>query len=839
MLGASTLAMALSGKGKAADVASFALASGLHVVIDRPGTKIPMCILGDRARKQADQQAVDDALANGKPRPERARHACGIAHALGPDDKQHVRALIARLEKRHGEVNLGIELGASRLVVVDVDTAPENHAFKGWLAAHGALGVQMTVRSPGKLKDGSSATSGPDGQPEWAHRDGGHYWFELPAGVELPSDASSGVLKIEHDGGLFTVMWANRQVLIPPSSRPEGAYVFTGAPVVALPAPLLDAIVEASAQRTNAAALRLAELDERAAEGPSTVDEWDARTPWGDLLEPDGWIDTGKIDNCGCPVWTAPGEHGSYKSATAHDLGCARFDTATGWGPLHVWTDNPPEELAGVRTLTKLDYLARTSGRHRADVAAELGLIEPNPDVAFTAADLPLDDNDGTDRADQQPASVPTPATPATPAVQSLAEADLFEPAIDAAEEVSSEPGNLENSSPAETLAEPKEKLESWRVLLGRFLDQTALNELPDPEPLIDGILDRDTLARMVGKPGCGKTFLALDMACCVATGQPFGAHATRHQGRVVYLVAEGASGWKTRLNAWTAVHNAGQPLTAEQLMIVPFPIQVADDKEWLDLRKALVHLDPALIVFDTQARITVGMEENSATEMGKLVHRLDLLRTDRGRRSTVLLVHHLGHNGDNGRGSSSVLGALHTELRVVDGGDAPDGRRIVRLHVDKQKDDVEREPEDSLITRIDLGTERWPAYLVHADPFEDVTTAPAPNVELTHVPDSAPPYVLLASLIRDTLDGPDEGWTEAAARQLLTGRARNGREIDGAAKRQAWKRLRTGNLSGRSSGVGPPWIEPLEEGKTGRWRMTEVGRELLAEALENGPENV
>lgn len=40
-----------------------------------------------------------------------------------------------------------------------------------------------------------------------------------------------------------------------------------------------------------------------------------------------------------------------------------------------------------------------------------------------------------------------------------------------------------------------------------------GLDDLPAPEALIDGILYRDTLAWLHGKPGCGKSFIALDWA--------------------------------------------------------------------------------------------------------------------------------------------------------------------------------------------------------------------------------------------------------------------------------------------------------------------------------------
>lgn len=53
--------------------------------------------------------------------------------------------------------------------------------------------------------------------------------------------------------------------------------------------------------------------------------------------------------------------------------------------------------------------------------------------------------------------------------------------------------------------------------LRAALLDSAGLDSLPEPEPLIDGWLYRDTLAWLHGKPSNGKSLLALDWACCIA----------------------------------------------------------------------------------------------------------------------------------------------------------------------------------------------------------------------------------------------------------------------------------------------------------------------------------
>jgi hypothetical protein len=110
-------------------------------------------------------------------------------------------------------------------------------------------------------------------------------------------------------------------------------------------------------------------------------------------------------------------------------------------------------------------------------------------------------------------------------------------------------------------------------------------------------------------------------------------------------------------------------------------------DPEWMVLIELCRRQRPALIVIDTQARVTVGIEENSNTEMGRVVQRMEELRMASG--ACVLLVHHSGNDGDRGRGATAVKGALQTELGVERKGKGLCDTTIT-LKTGKQKDDEE-----------------------------------------------------------------------------------------------------------------------------------------------------
>ena len=66
--------------------------------------------------------------------------------------------------------------------------------------------------------------------------------------------------------------------------------------------------------------------------------------------------------------------------------------------------------------------------------------------------------------------------------------------------------------------ADPPPKEE--RPLPSLFMDFAEVQSLVMPKQLIEDYLPENSLVALIGESGAGKTFLALDMACCIATGK-------------------------------------------------------------------------------------------------------------------------------------------------------------------------------------------------------------------------------------------------------------------------------------------------------------------------------
>lgn len=219
-----------------------------------------------------------------------------------------------------------------------------------------------------------------------------------------------------------------------------------------------------------------------------------------------------------------------------------------------------------------------------------------------------------------------------------------------------------------------------WAQRITHAMLTTAdLDKIPPPQPLIADLLFCNSLAWLHGKPGHGKSFIALDWAGSVAVGAPWQRHET-HQGTVVYIIAEGTQGLRQRVRAWE--HTTGEPMKGVKFL--PIAVQMLEAPQLDGLIQSLRDIEPVLVVVDTQARVSIGAEENSARDMGHLVVAVDKIRI--ATRACVLLVHHEARNGESLRGSTALEGAATSIFRVV-----KDGLEM-EIKNTKQKDVPEHE---------------------------------------------------------------------------------------------------------------------------------------------------
>ncbi len=179
-------------------------------------------------------------------------------------------------------------------------------------------------------------------------------------------------------------------------------------------------------------------------------------------------------------------------------------------------------------------------------------------------------------------------------------------------------------------------------------LSRKDLEALPHPAWLIPNLIQERTMVTLFGRSGCGKSFLALDIAIRAAQTSP-----------VVYVAGEGLYGYLNRLNAWRKFNNRDEG----NLHFVRNPIPMLDPVEITAFITAVMPLAPRLIVIDTLSRCIVGGDENSSKDMGLFVEACAEIQRATG--ATVLIIHHTGKNGIGERGSSVLRCACETMMEL------------------------------------------------------------------------------------------------------------------------------------------------------------------------------
>jgi len=210
------------------------------------------------------------------------------------------------------------------------------------------------------------------------------------------------------------------------------------------------------------------------------------------------------------------------------------------------------------------------------------------------------------------------------------------------------------------------------------------IRSLPDPVWQINGLILQRSLFTVYGPSGHGKTFLALDLALCVAAGLPF-LRKPVVKGTVVYVYAEGAPNLKYRIQAWQEQHSfdVHEP---ENVRFIPTSVDLMDPKgEGLrDLLKTIetVLPDVDLVIIDTLAKCFGDADEDTTQAMNSFTNRCAFIRDTFD--CTVGVVHHTGHNKSRERGNRALRSNFDTFIRCAK---RKDSDTLVTLKCEKQKD--------------------------------------------------------------------------------------------------------------------------------------------------------
>ncbi|QNT25535.1 AAA family ATPase [Ralstonia solanacearum] len=234
------------------------------------------------------------------------------------------------------------------------------------------------------------------------------------------------------------------------------------------------------------------------------------------------------------------------------------------------------------------------------------------------------------------------------------------------------------------------------------FLNVGAMVEHLKPiDWLVRGYVERDSMAVIYGEPGHGKSFVAIDVACSVATGTEWHGRPVK-RGAVFYIAGEGHNGLARRFRAWSEAR--GVSLADAPLYVSNRSAALTEGASAKTVSATVRELaaatgaTPSLIVVDTLARNFGAGDENSAADMGAFVTNLDN-ELRHPWKATVAIVHHSGKDTSKGaRGSTALRGAVDSEYEVT-----KDENGTIRMQPHKMKDAENPEPLSFRLHSVEL----------------------------------------------------------------------------------------------------------------------------------------
>lgn len=169
------------------------------------------------------------------------------------------------------------------------------------------------------------------------------------------------------------------------------------------------------------------------------------------------------------------------------------------------------------------------------------------------------------------------------------------------------------------------------------YLDRHELDDLPRPEPLIDGALMRHTYALLVGRDSTYKSFLAVDWSLSLATGKPWQGRETQTVP-VLYIAGEGAYGLSQRIDAWEFAW--GEKVPYNMFTVRQSPVNLFRGGTALDeLLDRIQCGEYGLVVIDTLATASSGANM-AASDSGVVLANIERIKRATNNGAVLVVAH-------------------------------------------------------------------------------------------------------------------------------------------------------------------------------------------------------
>lgn len=192
----------------------------------------------------------------------------------------------------------------------------------------------------------------------------------------------------------------------------------------------------------------------------------------------------------------------------------------------------------------------------------------------------------------------------------------------------------------------------------------------------------------LFGPSGAGKSFYALELAWCIATGEPFLGKFETKQGNVVYMAAEGFSDLKVRMQA--ILKQRGVTVPPSNIVFTPHCLNLCESNKD-EFRKELAKLAeffnrtlggvPSTIFLDTLNYHFGSGDEDKTKDMTQYCQNVRLISEVFN--CSVVSVHHTGKDATKGeRGNKTLRNSVEVSI-MIDEGNSPN---LIEVSCIKQK---------------------------------------------------------------------------------------------------------------------------------------------------------
>jgi len=179
---------------------------------------------------------------------------------------------------------------------------------------------------------------------------------------------------------------------------------------------------------------------------------------------------------------------------------------------------------------------------------------------------------------------------------------------------------------------------------------------------LVEDMIQAGSLTMFYGAGGSKKTYSALHLGICVASGKPWLGHKTIQSSVLVIDEDNGERHTADRIEEIARGLNVDKTTPIQYISLTGYKLDKKEDVS--EITQLIEHTSAKFVIFDVLAMLMEG-DENSKQDTQPIFTALRKLADTRG--ISVLIIHHSGKTASAGpRGSSAISGAVDLEIKIT-----------------------------------------------------------------------------------------------------------------------------------------------------------------------------